>query len=108
MGGPTWGVVRSDGRRVRLVIRLPKRSQNTDGPESPPGPLRSQLHRRHCIVEDADDIAAGVMLAVRLRRVGSAACDYDAGGVNVADAADNGVVIVHWIRVCHRMLPFYG
>jgi hypothetical protein len=42
------------------------------------------------------------MLAVRLRRVGRAACDYDAVGVNVAGAAHNGVVIVHWIRVCHE------
>jgi hypothetical protein len=25
--------------------------------------------------------------------------------VNVAGAADNGVVIVHWIRVCHCMFP---
>ena len=89
------------------VLDLPPRPR-TDGSESPPGPLRSQLHRRRCVVEDADDVPAGVMLAVRLRRVGRAACDYDAGGVNVAGAADNGVVIVHWIRVCHCMFPFYG
>ena len=49
-----------------------------------------------------------VILAVRLRRVDRTACDYDAGGVNVAGAADNGVVIVHWIRVCHCMFPFDG
>jgi hypothetical protein len=77
------------------------------GCQSPPGLLRSQLHRRRCS-SDADDGVARVMLAVRLRRVGNAACDHDAQGVKLACAADNGVVIVNWIRGCHSHVSFDG
>ena len=105
--GEVTGRHLGSGWRADAGAVVTRGSQNTDGSESPRGRLRSQLHRRRCVVEDADDIPAGVMLAVRLRRVYSAASDYDAGGVNVAFAADNGVVIVHWIRVCHCMFPFY-
>ena len=95
-----------DPVRGRKTTSVTRGSQNTDGPENPPGPLRSQFHRRS--LEDADDVRAGVMLAVRLRRVGRAACDYDAVGVNVAGAAVNGVVIVNWIRGCHSHVSFDG
>jgi hypothetical protein len=59
---------------------------------------------RVLLVEYANDFAAGVMLTVRFRRVVRAACDHLAGGANAACVADNGEVVVHWIRVCHRML----
>jgi hypothetical protein len=65
----------------------------------------AQLHKFLLLVEDANDVAAGVMPSVRFRRVVRVACDHDAGGVNAAGVADNGEVVVHWIRVCHRILP---
>src|SRR3954467_4242863 len=69
-------------------------------PNSPPVPLSSQLQRR-LPAYDANDGAARVMLTVRLRRVGTAVSNYEAGGMNLARAADNDVVIVEWISVCH-------
>ena len=54
------------------------------------------------VPDDADDGVAGVMLAVRLRRVSRTARDHNAGSLARTVAADNGVVIVHRIRVSNH------
>jgi len=55
------------------------------------------------VPDDADDGVAGVMLAVRLRRVSRTARDHNAGSLARTVAADNGVVIVQRIRLLNHV-----